>query len=94
MSHCCFKQFFSMQIKYLDGVFYSYIISKLIKCLTKNGITEFFEIYFYLLLKVIKNKLKIQNCLFLIFELFELNRPIIGLKRLTATTNIKTIQNQ
>lgn len=83
-----------MQIKYLDGVFYSYVISKLIKCLTKNGISEFFEIYFYLLLKVIKNKLKLQNCLFLIFELFELNRPIIGLKRLTATTNIKTIQNQ
>lgn len=83
-----------MQIVYLDPLFFSYIVSKIVKCLTFNGFSETFEIYFYFLLKILKNKLKNQNTIFLLLELIELIRPLLGLKRLSNLKKKKMTQNQ
>lgn len=83
-----------MQIIYKDAKFQNYTISKLIKCLTKCGLSETFEIYFYILLKIFKNKFKISNSIFLFLELIEITRPIIGLKRLSTIKKNKNFQIQ
>ena len=83
-----------MKIKYLDPLFFSYIVSKLIKCLTRKGINEPFENYFYFLIKIFKNKFKLQNTVFFLFELIELIRPLLGLKRLSNTRQKNTVQNK
>lgn len=81
-------------IKYINynSIYLNEIITKLTRMLHKINKIQKAELYVYLILKIIKRNIKIQNCLLLLFEVFEILRtPFMLISRQTSKNKkIKT----
>jgi hypothetical protein len=81
-------------VKYINynSIYLNEIITKLTRMLHKINKMQKAELYVYLILKIIKRNIKIQNCLLLLFEVFEILRtPFMLISRQTSKNKkIKT----
>lgn len=78
---------------YLDSVYKSYIISKLINILVNKSTKYTIEIKILYLIKYIKFKFKTINPIFFIYESIEILKPTLGLHKIRFYKNRRILIN-